>query len=213
MALVRWLSGPRPDCVICSPFIGGVYEIDTHPPVPVHKNCDCYLRPVDDETAVTQWSWADLPDEARHEWVLHVAYLLRVGIEIHESMQELVAEAEVWNEEHHANGGNMKNAALASLLNGAIDKMVTDDLSRGEIIRQMAEAAGIEPDTVYTILAGEIDSPPDERLRGFADVLGLSFESMADLRSGGKNVLKAFDSNDDWFTVANYIVIFGGRYL
>lgn len=67
---------------------------------------------------------------------------------------------------------------LAGALNAAIDK---HDRPRAETIKMMADAAGIAPNTVNEILNGDIASPPDERLRGFARVLGLSFKTLKSL--------------------------------
>jgi len=66
-----------------------------------------------------------------------------------------------------------RGQSLASLLNEQIDSMVEgdEDLNRGDVIRDMASAAGISPSTVQEILAAEIDCPPLQRLRGFAQVL------------------------------------------
>ncbi len=68
---------------------------------------------------------------------------------------------------------------LAKLLNDAIDARAKTPEARSAIISRMARAAGIEPGTVQQILRGEIETPPDERLRGFARVLDLSFDSLA----------------------------------
>lgn len=67
---------------------------------------------------------------------------------------------------------------LAKLLNDAIDARAKTPEERSAIISRMARAAGIEPGTVQQILRGEIEAPPDERLRGFARVLGLSVDRL-----------------------------------
>lgn len=67
---------------------------------------------------------------------------------------------------------------LASALNAAIDKR---DGARADTIKAMADAAGIDPGTVNQILNGDIAAPPDQRLRGFARVLGLSFDTLKSL--------------------------------
>lgn len=72
----------------------------------------------------------------------------------------------------------MAGADLAALLGNAIDAAVTDTTDRAAVIDAMASAAGIDAGTVDQILAGEINCPPIERLRGFADVLDLSIEQM-----------------------------------
>ena len=45
----------------------------------------------------------------------------------------------------------------------------------------LAKAAGIDANTVNEIFRGEIARPPDERLRGFAKALGVSFEDLLNL--------------------------------
>lgn len=72
----------------------------------------------------------------------------------------------------------LKGARLATILNTAIDGMTDDDTSRGDVISQMARAAGIASGTVNQILAGDINCPPLNRLEGFADVLGVSMSRL-----------------------------------
>lgn len=67
---------------------------------------------------------------------------------------------------------------LSRLLDKAIDELVDDNTSRAQIVERMASAAGIEAGTVNQILDGSIAVPPDNRLKGFSRVLGLSFEAM-----------------------------------
>ena len=43
---------------------------------------------------------------------------------------------------------------------------------------QLAKASGIAASTMASILSGEIERPPDRRLRGFARSLGVSFDSL-----------------------------------
>lgn len=71
-------------------------------------------------------------------------------------------------------------ASLASSLNSAIDSMVTDNKSRGDIIDDMASAAGISESTVGQILSGDVNCPPIDRLEGFASVLNVSMKSLED---------------------------------
>jgi len=60
----------------------------------------------------------------------------------------------------------------------------------------LAKAAGIDANTVNEIFRGEIARPPDERLRGFAKALGVSFEDLLNLiprglREAGAALLEA----------------------
>ena len=48
----------------------------------------------------------------------------------------------------------------------------------------LAKAMGIDESTLGQILAGDIERPPDDRLRGAARVLGVSFESLRNLIPG-----------------------------
>lgn len=76
-------------------------------------------------------------------------------------------------------GGLMeKGDGLAVALNRQIDAMVTESRTRGDIIASMASAAGIAESTVSQILGGSIIRPPDERLQGFARVLGVSLSRL-----------------------------------
>ena len=52
---------------------------------------------------------------------------------------------------------------------------------RGVGVEQMGRAAGIDTGTVQQILRGEIERPPDERLRAFAELFKVSFESLLEL--------------------------------
>lgn len=70
---------------------------------------------------------------------------------------------------------------LSDSLNAAIEKMVTDDKSRADIVKDIASEAGIEEDTVNGILSGDIKNPPPERVAGIAKVLGVSEESVESL--------------------------------
>ena len=87
-----------------------------------------------------------------------------------------------------------KGASLGRLIDGAIDDMVTDDLSRADIIAQIGTAAGIEAGTVGQIVNGSIDCPPLNRLEGFADVLPLS---MSQLLSAGNSDGCNYEANAD----------------
>lgn len=79
-------------------------------------------------------------------------------------------------------------AALIKALDSAIDKKVTDDNTKSDVISSMATAAGISSSTVSQILRGEIDIPPEKRIRGFAKALGISFGSLesAVKKDGGR---------------------------
>jgi len=61
---------------------------------------------------------------------------------------------------------------LSRRLNARLDERAKDAAARSALIDRMAEEAGIERGTVLQILRGEIAAPPEERLRGFAKVLG-----------------------------------------
>ena len=72
----------------------------------------------------------------------------------------------------------LKGENLGAFLNDEIEKLVTDDRSRTDIIEEMATEADIDEDTVNSILNGRIACPPVERLEAFARVLGASAASM-----------------------------------
>ena len=58
---------------------------------------------------------------------------------------------------------------------------------------QLAEAAGIDESTMTAILSGDIARPPDERLRGLADLLDVSFDDLLNLIP--ESVREAHDSH------------------
>jgi len=68
--------------------------------------------------------------------------------------------------------------ALSRTLNSRITTMVNDGGTREGIVKLMASAAKIDPDTVNQILTGDISCPPRMRLAGFARVLSVSTGSL-----------------------------------
>ena len=62
-------------------------------------------------------------------------------------------------------------AQLGALISGAIDEMVTEETPRADIVAVVAEAGGIEAETLNQIINGDIDCPPLDRLAGFATEL------------------------------------------
>ena len=73
------------------------------------------------------------------------------------------------------------NGALADRLNNLIERQSDDDDERSDLIDRMASAAGIDRSTLLQILSGSIETPPEQRLRGFAEILGVSLESLTAL--------------------------------
>ncbi len=87
---------------------------------------------------------------------------------------------------------------LSRRLNARLDERAEDAAARSDLIDRMAEAAGIERGTVLQILRGEIATPPEERLRGFAKVLGLKSDDLIGLvdlaeTEKGENSMSAED--------------------
>lgn len=76
----------------------------------------------------------------------------------------------------------IKGEALSGILNAAIEEALADDeeISRGDIVAALADAAGISSGTVNEILSGEINCPPEQRLEGFAEILGVSMSTLID---------------------------------
>jgi len=70
------------------------------------------------------------------------------------------------------------NRALNRMLKKAIDALVKNDTTRADVVEQMARAAGIGASTVNKIIEGKIKCPPLARLRAFARVLKISFDSI-----------------------------------
>lgn len=83
--------------------------------------------------------------------------------------------------------GIMVNGALADRLNSLLESRSDDTDERSDLIDRMASAAGIDRSTLLQILRGDIETPPDERLRGFAEALGVSFDSLKSLVSNSTN--------------------------
>lgn len=67
---------------------------------------------------------------------------------------------------------------LAKRLNDLIAKKAKTPEDEADLVGRMASAAGIEIGTVRQILRGEIETPPPERISGFAKVLGVSVKSL-----------------------------------
>lgn len=67
---------------------------------------------------------------------------------------------------------------LSGRLNDLIEEQISEDNPRSDIVTDLASGAGIEEDTVNSILDGSIDCPPLERLRAFARVLGTTLSSL-----------------------------------
>ena len=72
------------------------------------------------------------------------------------------------------------NTKLANILNSLIAKKAKTPEAESELIDRMAAAAGIEAGTVRQILRGEIETPPKQRLQGFAEVLGVALSNLED---------------------------------
>jgi transcriptional regulator with XRE-family HTH domain len=70
---------------------------------------------------------------------------------------------------------------LSRRLNARLDERAEDADERSALIGRMASEAGIERGTVLQILRGEIATPPEPRLRGFAKVLGLKADDLIGL--------------------------------
>lgn len=68
----------------------------------------------------------------------------------------------------------IKGVSLANSLNDTLDAL--DDREAG--IARMSDRAGISESTVRQILAGDINCPPLQRLRGFASALQVSLDSL-----------------------------------
>lgn len=87
-------------------------------------------------------------------------------------------DVKIQDDNYMITNGAKLSARLKSLLD---EKSGGDNEKRSQLIDDMASSAGISRDTILAILAEDIDIPPDNRLRGFAKVLGVSFESLKSL--------------------------------
>lgn len=70
---------------------------------------------------------------------------------------------------------------LGNVLDGLIDdKAEADDMTRTEVMEEMAEEADISVSTVQQIVSGDITCPPLERLEAFAEVLQVPTSDLTD---------------------------------
>lgn len=69
---------------------------------------------------------------------------------------------------------------LGAALTEAVEAMVSDDVTHADVVGRLAEAAGVEMETVSRILNGSTRCPPVERVSIFAEVLGVSVSSLTD---------------------------------
>ncbi len=71
-----------------------------------------------------------------------------------------------------------KGKSLGTLLTSIIAKKATNRKERSDLIQKLADKAGITTEAVYMILTAKIKCPPTKRLSAFADVLGVSEETL-----------------------------------
>lgn len=95
----------------------------------------------------------------------------------HDGKQEIKFEGEPC-EDCPANDGEELGANGGRWLSDRINEMVTDEMTRGDIIARVASAAGVDESTINQIIAGEINCPPVDRLQAFADVMGVMVETV-----------------------------------
>lgn len=112
----------------------------------------------------------DMPQAVKRE----VSYIPQINSKGNAAMKDMIINS-------FAKIGIHINGALADRLNSLLSSKSEDDDDRSDIIDRMASAAGIERNTLLKILSGDIETPPEDRLRGFAEVLGVSLESLTAL--------------------------------
>jgi len=71
---------------------------------------------------------------------------------------------------------DFRKSALGALLSRLMEE-------KSVSTADLADAAGISESTVSQILRGEIDNPPEERIKGFASALGVSVETIKETLS------------------------------
>lgn len=108
------------------------------------------------------------------------------------------AESPVPTDEDKAKNDITKHQ-LGSTIDSRIDEIVQSEdnqdedgnqiRGRGDIIREIAEAAGREESTISEIISGNIKCPPDEVISGIAQVLDLSAETLSNERDCSDNKL------------------------
>lgn len=130
------------------------------------------ILPADMLTRLTEDSFFD---PSQYQWSEINA--LRQQIDDLQGTVKLLLKAELSEDDGMAFdfvGGN--NTKLAALIRKAIENRKKDEPAL--TYADLGDAAGISEFTVGQILRGEIIRPPDERLRGFAKVLGIGFEDL-----------------------------------
>ncbi len=85
----------------------------------------------------------------------------------------------------------LKETALGDFLMAEAEK-------KGLSSEQLGRRAGISASTVTQIMRGEIKRPPDQRLRGFARALGVSFQRLLNLIP--ENIRETVDMEEDTMT-------------
>lgn len=89
---------------------------------------------------------------------------------------------------------NERGEQIGNMLNGVIDDKVSDDMSKGDIIDDVASSAGISASTLGQILNGSIECPPIERLQGIADALGIPISRVV---TAAESDGCSYDDDDD----------------
>jgi len=89
---------------------------------------------------------------------------------------------------------NTLSGALTDAVKAVVDE--NDDWSRADVVKKMADAAGIEVSTVNGILRGEIEQPPKKRLVGFAQALGIDEQDLLDFLPDDTDTTDMSDSAD-----------------
>jgi len=108
----------------------------------------------------------DIPETGRPNVIRHInRYYAKMDLE--SPLTEGSKMKKYW-EEIETKGSN-----LGALLRRLIREATDDDTARADIISRMASAAGISENTVGSIVSGDIDCPPLNRLQGIARALNV----------------------------------------
>jgi len=172
--LVRWSTS-------ASPGTGRVAEIVTEPGETVTANgADVTREATEEEPVYKLDNWTGEEFEAGTV-IKSASELLgpwQNAPEAARMAQPDDPQGEVLDDEE---SDTMPEANLGSTLANTLADAIADmDMERADAVDAMADAAGIEDGTVNTILEGEIQCPPADRLAGFAEVVDMSEEELMD---------------------------------
>jgi len=152
-----------------APRYGAVQEVHTSGEVTSDTGADdeTTMEASDDNPVIEIQHWSY--DSEEEEW------METNTVTVHRPDNlEILDELPERSLQRHARG-----AELADEMSDMVEDMAEGgDMSTADVREELADAAGISTSTVASILSGEIQCPPIERLEGFAQVLDVPTEEL-----------------------------------